>query len=362
MEKVQIMVFVGNGFDISVLEKYGIRTTKFEEFYKYFIDRNPDRKKNSLIEEMENAKKNDKENWSDFEAQLNIMLDKIKAEDKVKNLSEDLNEIQKAFSRFLNEIVDDNLIEQISDDIEKAVKDGKSFALDIISAFWTDLAENQSAKIKFIDCINHNINLNYIFINFNFTSVLDNFIYLDKEVFEPKKFKSSENNFELNIKTKKKKDKTGNKKFFCDLAIKTHHPHGHQSIPKSLLFGTEVKEKNNESIYKKNLNKKFIKSYWARCNLNYGELFEESKLFIIYGCSLGESDSWWWNKIYSRLEKKDAELIIYNYGDEEENEIKKRYFSGCFKEIGNIEEGIKERIFVINFGPKIDKKIEFLQI
>ena len=48
-------------------------------------------------------------------------------------------------------------------------------------------------------------------------------------------------------------------------------------------------------------------------------------LIIIFGCSLGKSDNWWWRKIYTAIESDEAELIIYNYGKDEEADIIEKF-------------------------------------
>lgn len=60
-----------------------------------------------------------------------------------------------------------------------------------------------------------------------------------------------------------------------------------------------------------------MKPYWAMNRIEYGHLFPDTRLFIIFGCSLGESDGWWWRRVYEALSRQTAdgsppsELIIY---------------------------------------------------
>lgn len=103
MKKHQIMVFIGNGFDIAVLNKYGKGiTTSYDSFYSFFKSEYPNSNKNLLIEQMEKAKSENKENWSDFEAILDETLYYIPNSDSehTSKLDKDLREIQQAFSRF----------------------------------------------------------------------------------------------------------------------------------------------------------------------------------------------------------------------------------------------------------------------
>lgn len=52
-----IMVLVGNGFDIKVLEQYHKLTTTYEKFYDYYMYHSNSECKNILVNEMTNLKK-----------------------------------------------------------------------------------------------------------------------------------------------------------------------------------------------------------------------------------------------------------------------------------------------------------------
>ncbi|MDL9939042.1 hypothetical protein QSJ18_20060, partial [Gordonia sp. ABSL1-1] len=59
-----------------------------------------------------------------------------------------------------------------------------------------------------------------------------------------------------------------------------------------------------------------MKPYWAMNRIEYGHLFPDTRLFIIFGCSLGESDGWWWRHVCQELKRKPdgsprSELVIY---------------------------------------------------
>lgn len=97
----------------------------------------------------------------------------------------------------------------------------------------------------------------------------------------------------------------------------------------------------------------------------YENLFKTTSLFIIYGCSLGESDSWWWKRIFDRLIDDDpAELIIYHYGNETADVIKDRFISSC--QLENISDLMckkgKENIYIINFGSNNLKNVVYLDL
>lgn len=370
--KHQIMVFVGNGFDRSVLSKYGKGvTTSYDSFYSFFKYRYPEKKDNYLIQQMEKVKdesqgKND--DWSDFEAVLGKSLNELKDIDResIERLDKDLSELQKAFSRFLNDVVDSDIIDRISAATDVLVE-GKygtkiNYAVrSLAGGFIEDLSEMYYEKMRFHNRFDNNEKLKYIFINFNYTSLLDNYIYLDKNIFNPEPYKTSENNFNIFTNPNRYNNHLG----FADpylnlLPVDVYHPHGVQDVPKSMLFGIENNNYNNSTDERRI----FVKSFWARDELRYKEKFNDTELFIIYGSSIGESDSWWWNNVYMRLidDNNPAELIIYNYGNESEEEIKDKFIRNCSI---NIEEDLynkaKNNIYVVNFG-KNEKRIIFMDL
>ena len=94
-------------------------------------------------------------------------------------------------------------------------------------------------------------------------------------------------------------------------------------------------------------------------------MFNETELFIIYGCSIGKSDNWWWSRIYKRLiSENPAELIIYNYGNENENVIKEKFIANCCLENDDIQktEQAINNIHIVNFGPDCEIKGEFMSL
>lgn len=116
-EQNNIMVFIGNGFDISILKKYrddGL-VSSYSKFYDFLCYKGFD-KKNLLYEKMEEDKKNNKENWSDFECSLGELL---QSNIPTNTLEEALKEIQGMFLLFLNEIVTPEVLLKLNNDIEK---------------------------------------------------------------------------------------------------------------------------------------------------------------------------------------------------------------------------------------------------
>ncbi len=190
---------------------------------------------------------------------------------------------------------------------------------------------------------------NFLFLNFNYTSLLDNYIFLDKEQFDPEPYRTVVTNFKFfpNPCDYDVGDGMymGDTKWSSYVLTNIVHPHGYQSIPRSLLFGIE------EPKYRKELElKKFNKSYWAQSNRKYQNCFDKAELFIIYGTSIGETDSWWWSNVVESLKSKNSELIIYYYDKElKDSDVVKEKFIIASKvnlSLGKREK-IKERIYVV---------------
>ncbi len=367
MDSHLVMVFVGNGFDIAVLKKYGKSgvTTSYRDFYDYFIKKYPDAEDNILIQQMEKAKKEGKVNWSDFEAALfeYITTSGTKLLVKRNTLYRDLKEIQNAFSIFLNETVNSCIIDAISEDEVAGVNENiTTKGYRSLSRFLGDLSENQYQKCRFHNEVDNNEIIKFLVFNFNYTALLDNYLYLDRDTFDPEPYKTSKNNFNLFTNPNKYE---GNMSFpdpYMRLSTQVIHPHGHQNIPKSLLFGIEL---DKEDLSVDDWRRRFVKSFWARSKELYDHYFEDTELFIIFGCSLGLSDRWWWRRIFNRIKAEDgAELIIYKYGQESEENIKDLFFKGCcLNEQDNKYISIaRKNIYVVSYDDKSKLKPIFLQV
>lgn len=375
MGRQQIMVLVGNGFDISVLKKYGKGvTTSYTTFYSFFKYINGENSNNFFIEQMKTAQEKNEPDWCDFEAILTQNIENISSKDseKISRLNKDLNEVQHSFSRFLNDVVDSDIINKLSKATSVQVDDKQwgsiTYPERSYTQFLGDLSNEQYKRCIFHNRIDHGEELKYIFMDFNYTSLLDNYLYLDKDIFSPKPYLTSNNNINFITNPKQYEGHCTieyNRSYInasCKmLPVDIYHPHGYQDIPKSLLFGTESLECNKV----KDERRTFIKSYWARDEERYANKFKDTSLFIVYGCSLGVSDSWWWNKIYERLLDEDfAELFIYNYENEDRDAVIKKFINGCGKDNINTDEYAKiiKHIFVIDFGEEKRNDVVFLQL
>lgn len=340
-----IMVMVGNGFDIAVLNKFGDKrmngkSTKYSDFFEYITYFRLCDSSNSIYKKMKDDFADKKKNWCDFENSVDELLQEKINEgkvDEIPNLEKDLDEIQNAFSRFLNDIVTTDVILRLNDESKS-----NKWADTSLSKFLGDL--NQKNGLNFARKTNYYDLFNFLFVNFNYTELLDNYIYLDKLQFDPHRHKTVDRNFTFYPNPNGNlKDFNENTSWSSYVMTNIIHPHGVQNIPRSMIFGTELAEYDKSKV-----EKRLIKSYWAQDDLKYRRYFEETELFIIYGMSMSKTDSWWMNNVFDALKREQSELIIYNFEkDVSDEDVKDRFLMACTygKEI-DIEK-IKEKIFIV---------------
>ena len=337
--QINIMALFGNGVDIQLMEYLGSPyRTSYQNFYNYLCYKNFD-KDNMIFKKMTEDKKdnekdpNIKKNWSDFENSLIEIFNQPSWLDEEK-LANDFTQFQIEFSNFLNEIIIPNMLARLGNDSTE-----KGIALNSFTRFLGDLDTKNFNKLAFPRKTKHYSLFNWEILNFNYTSMLDNILLLDKGQFDPHphKFADRQILFYPNPEDRESKleefinngkleegyvvDPYLNKdtKYSSYLMSNINHPHGYQNVPKSMLFGFDNEEqiKNKKKRF---LAKKFLKPYWAQNDKRYKSYFNDTHLFIIYGMSIGSSDFWWWNNILNSLLETDAELIIYNYNSNKESD------------------------------------------
>ena len=345
-----IAIFVGNGFDISILNKYKSnkfpqRTTSYKDFFDYITFLGLPAQDNLIYKEMKEERSRDKANWSDFE---NIIHSLLLQEHNID--IEQLNENVKSF-----ELIDTSLLVKIDEDACKIPYFQQTFA-----NFSRDL-HTYFDDYSFGKSIGHNDLFNYVVFNFNYTFLLDNFIYPYQTQFNPHPYRTVDRNFSFNYYARGWRPTQNFSSYFnCDII----HPHGQQFIPKSIIFGTDLDENNYDAS--SGLTRTFIKSYWAQNDIKYKSYIEEAELFIIYGMSLGKTDAWWFDNIFDALLPKtnnesggncDAELIIYykvqNANDDSQiDKVKDSFIDSCIRHkhsSNDNKEMIRNKIHVVLF-------------
>ncbi|WP_292789028.1 MULTISPECIES: AbiH family protein [unclassified Microbacterium] len=300
-----VMALVGNGFDIQALSGLGSLTdTRYESFYHYLKYRKFDGE-NKILERMESLR-GTAENWSDIESAIEGLLNVDRVDPRA--IADDLKDVQREFSTFLDQVVTPDLLAQLG---ERAVSNNSSMVS--FTEFLGDISDSEEYyKMRLPRRINIGDLLNFKFVNFNYTTLLDDFVYLDQMQFDPHPYKWSDRNINFHPNPLGHPYSEAHPEFHPEnksfhmvsyLVSDVVHPHGIQSIPRSLLFGIDEAPKRAQ---------KLSKPYWAQNKVKYGGLFPATDLFIIFGCSLGETDRWWWRAIIDGMrDNENADLILY---------------------------------------------------
>lgn len=299
-----IFILVGNGFDISIVKhlksnKLKGKTTSYMDFYEYIKYFNLCDDNNILYKQMSKDKDDGKENWSDFEMTIEYLL---KKSTNIKQLEASINEFQMNFTRFLNDLIDSDMLFKLNEEVKE-----KQLSIQSLSQFMKDL--DNIDEFEFKENLGHYDLYNFVFANFNYTQLLDNYIFLDKLQFDPHKYKYADRNFSMIIPSSYYSPSIYSSYVMSDII----HPHGVQNIPRSILFGIDLEDYDKG----KSVEKRFVKGYWSQYDEKYKSYLKEANLFIIYGMSLGLTDSWWMDGIYDQILKRNVELIIYKFGKEE---------------------------------------------
>ena len=294
-----IMAIVGNGFDIQALFALGAGSdTRYESFVRYLKENDFD-PTNFILEEMERQRSAGTKDWSDIEQAIARLIDQRRlSEDQVLQA---LRRIQKAFSRFLNMVVTPEILGQLGHEASSGKLTVASFA-----EFLGDIHdEDHYARMNFWTTVNIGDAFNYLFVNLNYTTLLDDYLHLDRDQFNPHPFASSDRNFRFRPNPRGFRCSTERQDFRMVAYLHTNvvHPHGSQYIPRSLLFGVDSTSTRSNAL---------SKPYWAQSDARYKLAISDTNLFVVFGSSIGSSDGWWWREIANRVTSSDgAELIIY---------------------------------------------------
>lgn len=308
-----IMVLVGNGFDIQVAQRYESRfSPRYPAFYHYLAARDFD-PSNLVVQQMAAAKADGQKNWSDIEGAIGRLLRPEGGWHFAQDVYQATLAIQAAFSEYLELVAPPDLLARVGKDSAE-----NSLAVKSMAEFIGDVANRSSTfdSFTFPKDTGHYDLFNYLFVNFNYTPLLDDYVFRDPQQFQPQAYRYADRNFMFAPNPTNHPDGHGNDKTGWSSYVRSEfiHPHGQQSIPRSLLFGIDAPDALDQG---KDSTRQLMKPYWAMNRVEYGHLFPDTRLFIIFGCSLGESDGWWWRRVYEALNRQTddgepvSELIIY---------------------------------------------------
>ena len=314
-----IMMLVGNGFDIAALSLLDAKyRTDYQSFFFYLksMNFNPN---NMIFKKMDELRHEHEQklkigeagspNWSDFEARLQEFVSGSEFMN-FKNLRQDLAEIQRHFASFLDLVVSPEVLNELDRKAQHHL-----WAYCTFGRFLADIDDTAYRFMSFPSQSGHYHLFNFNIINFNYTFLLDNYLYLDQEQFNPHPNNTVDTNFQFRRNPRDysyphEYSGRANAATGCSAYLMTeiHHPHGVQSIPRSLLFGID----GTDQEASRGSTHKFEKTFWAQTPRRYRKMIEETELFIIFGSSTGETDRWWWRHILHQVHE-GAELIIYKY-------------------------------------------------
>ncbi|WP_062069656.1 AbiH family protein [Demequina sediminicola] len=344
-QQFNVMALVGNGFDIQVLAEYGrAPSTRYQDFY-HFLQMRRVGSDNAIIQEMTRRRVGQEANWSDVE---DCVADLVR-DSGTFGIREALAEIQHEFSEFLNLVSDSSVLARLNDDAMSC-----GWSKRCLSSFLRDIEDaDELAKIPFGSRKANYDLFNFYFINLNFTALLDNYLYLDQEQFDPRPHSTAATNFRFDTNPRRLRASKGwNYKSSSYLVTEVVHPHGYQDIPRSLLFGTgdmDSRDRRRERI---------SKPYWAQNDVKYQHLFDDTSVFVVFGCSLGATDEWWWKMIVQALRAdRENALVLYWWSSEDRQDAIDDALGTFFKVAGverKEEHELGEKICVIPFRSATD--------
>lgn len=308
-----VMVLVGNGFDIQVTRSYESHfSPRYVAFYHYLLSRDFD-SANLVVQQMSAAKEDGQENWSDVEAAIGRLIKPAGGGHSANAVYEATLAIQAAFSEYLQLVAPPDLLARVGKDSAEG-----SLAVRSMADFTGDVAKGSQTfgSFAFPEETDHYDLFNYLFVNFNYTPLLDDYVFRDAQQFQPQAHRYADRNFTFWPNPTGHPNGYGNQDTGWSSYVRSEviHPHGQQPIPRSLLFGIDAPDDFAAGMHP---HRRLMKPYWAMNRIEYGHLFSDTRLFIIFGCSIGKTDGWWWRRVYEALNRQTddgaslSELIIY---------------------------------------------------
>lgn len=351
-----IMVLVGNGFDIQVTRRYKSRfSPRYLAFYHYLLSRDFD-SANLVVQQMAAAKEGGQENWSDVEQAIGRLITPKGGFHSAEAVYQATLAIQAAFSEYLELVAPPELLAQVGKDSAEG-----SWAIRSMADFIGDIAANSQTFGSFVfpEETQHYDLFNYLFVNFNYTPLLDDYVFRDARQFLPQAHTVADRNFMFhpNPTGHLAGAWNGGTGWSSYLRSEVIHPHGQQPIPRSLLFGIDAPDNFDAG---RDPHRQLMKPYWAMNRVEYGHLFADTRLFIIFGCSLGKTDGWWWRRVYEALNRQPddgapmSELVIYWWSPVDRpatrEEVLASFFAGVAGDLDEPERSsVEQRIQVVAY-------------
>ena len=323
---MNITFLIGNGFDLGL----GLKT-KFSDFLPIYLKTES---KNFNILKFKEEIRNKIENWSDFELQLGAYTEEFGAEDWEKFI-EQKRDFEKQFMKYLKQ-------EQAK--VKYDTNDLNFFAKGLYFFEKSNILRDRPLKLVKSEISNRDIIFN--FINFNYTDTLIRIVV---------------NVFRQNlIKNQKRSKGSTDRDRIGDFA------YVHGSIDKSPIIGVDNKMQIKNPDFAKNIDlcemlvkHDFDKMIQRDFEEDAEKIIDNSDIICVYGMSLGETDTQWWQYLLDWLINADyRQLIIFNwdnkyidddYGWQRKYKKLRNHILDITGYKGNINQSNVERIhFAIN--------------
>ena len=274
---MNVLIFIGNGFDINLGMK-----TRYSDFYKYYKSV---KSQSNLINNLKEEISSNLSTWSDLELALGQYTKNIK---NIDELDEILFDIEERLAEYLRQVEDN--FDYTRSDSEKLSNYLAFPEKCLMKADENIIVSYRNGKSKDHWYLN--------VITFNYTRTLE------------KLYREKYQNVKIGIT------------YAGDSVILRDIIHVHGFIDERMIIGvndlTQVSNKDfhkNQdainSLVKEQRNKVQKHLFDQRCS----DLVSVADLICIFGSSVGDTDKLWWSKVGMQL-KKDTRLIIFDLGDE----------------------------------------------
>ena len=279
---MNITFMIGNGFDLNLNLK-----TSYKDFYNYYITKYKD----NIIS---NSIKKDYELWADLELGLGSLLKHV-SETQIEEFLDNKADLESALTDYLTK----ESSRLVITDEDKFVEEFKSKILNFADGFCTE-DKNQLENImsKTVEKIN------YRFITFNYTAILDRMIELVKS---------------KNDTLCTRSIGTGQ---FTDVLCPPHHIHGTLDGEDLILGVDNPLQIDNEKFQ----GDRKITDYMIKTNVNkaLGErkveiaktIIDNSRYICLFGLSIGDTDSIWWKYLVEWLNSAEANRLVFFVKDD----------------------------------------------
>ena len=287
---MNITFLIGNGFDLHV----GLKTS-YKDFYSYFLEH---ASKDNIIANWIGSE--DYELWSDLEIGLGKHIAKLNIED-TSRFYNDRVELEDLLAEYLE-------LEQIKFSQlmgKKGVEVTDEFKKSILR-YDNGLSLADSQKVTKVKELCRNEQYIYNFVTFNYTNIMDLLIAQAVKT----------NPIDRHLSTGKNP--------ITDHIGKLVHVHGETNS--GMILGVNDKSQINNPEFQNDpvFTKVFVKK---EMNTSIGDqkiiqasnLLQSSMIIAVYGMAFGETDTYWWEKIYQwLLENNSRLLLIYYYSPNNE--------------------------------------------